>query len=94
LSCVHKHHIASTLTLKYTSGFMLTRFQSMTAIEELVSHGYIKDIDPVQNIDITRSYVRAFFDQYLNNEPQSLLDGPSADFPEVKFNQVYTRKRM
>ncbi|WP_342438494.1 prolyl oligopeptidase family serine peptidase [Paenibacillus sp. FSL L8-0436] len=68
--------------------------QSFTEIALLSPSLFAKDIDPVQNIDITRSYVRAFFDQYLNNEPQSLLDGPSADFPQVKFDQEYTRKRM
>ncbi|MEK5024104.1 MULTISPECIES: alpha/beta hydrolase family protein [unclassified Paenibacillus] len=68
--------------------------QSFTEIALLSPSLFAKDIDPVQNIDITRSYVRAFFDQYLNNKPQSLLDGPSADSPEVKFDQEYTRKRM
>ena len=35
-------------------------------------------------LQITNTYVRAFFDQTLKGIPAPLLDGPSADFPEVK----------
>jgi hypothetical protein len=35
--------------------------------------------------DITRAYVRAFFDQHLNGRPQPLLDQPSPRYPEVTF---------
>ncbi|HEY2491792.1 MAG TPA: hypothetical protein VGI33_02540 [Paenibacillus sp.] len=55
---------------------------------------FAKDIDPVHNIDITRSYVRAFFDQYLKGEQQPLLDGPSPQFPEATYDKVYTKKRL
>ena len=36
-------------------------------------------------LDITRAYVRAFFDQHLRGEPQALLDQPSPRYPEVAF---------
>ena len=36
-------------------------------------------------LEITRAYVRAFFDQHLRGEPQPLLDQPSARYPEVTF---------
>ena len=36
-------------------------------------------------LDITRAYVRAFFDQHLRGEPQGLLDRPSPRYPEVTF---------
>ena len=36
-------------------------------------------------LDITRAYVRAFFDQHLRGEPQALLDRPSARYSEVTF---------
>ncbi len=65
--------------------------QSYTDIALLSPKLFAKGIDPVHTIDITRSYVRAFFDQYLKKEPQLLLKGPSADFPEVKFDQEYTK---
>jgi dienelactone hydrolase len=38
-----------------------------------------------RSLDITRAYVRAFFDQHLRGEPQSLLDEPSPRYPEVTF---------
>ncbi|HEY2494375.1 MAG TPA: prolyl oligopeptidase family serine peptidase [Paenibacillus sp.] len=68
--------------------------QSFTEIALLSPSLFAKDIDPVHNIDITRSYVRTFFDQYLKGEPQALLDGPSPEYPEVKFDEVYTKKRV
>jgi hypothetical protein len=36
-------------------------------------------------LDITRAYVRAFFDQHLRGTPQALLDQPSPRYPEVTF---------
>jgi dienelactone hydrolase len=38
-----------------------------------------------RSLDITRAYVRAFFDQHLRSEPQTLLDQPSRRYPEVTF---------
>ena len=38
-----------------------------------------------RSLDITRAYVLAFFDEHLRGERQSLLDGPSARYPEVGF---------
>ncbi|MEV3990558.1 alpha/beta hydrolase [Streptomyces sp. NPDC049837] len=37
--------------------------------------------------EITRTYVAAFFDQHLKGVGQPLLDGPSADHPEVVFHK-------
>jgi dienelactone hydrolase len=36
-----------------------------------------------RSVEITRRYVRAFFDLHLNGEPQPLLDPPSRCYPEV-----------
>jgi dienelactone hydrolase len=36
-----------------------------------------------RSVEITRRYVRAFFDLHLNGEPQPLLDSPSGCYPEV-----------
>jgi dienelactone hydrolase len=44
-------------------------------------------------LDITRAYVRAFFDQHLRGEPQSLLDQPSPRYPEVTFCSPETEPR-
>ena len=38
-----------------------------------------------RSLDITRAYVRAFFDQHLRSKPQALLDQPSPSYPEVTF---------
>jgi dienelactone hydrolase len=37
-------------------------------------------------IEITRTYVTAFFDLHLRRIPQPLLDNPTAANPEVRFN--------
>jgi dienelactone hydrolase len=44
-------------------------------------------------LDITRAYVRAFFDQHLRGKPQSLLDQPSPHYPEVTFCSPETEIR-
>ena len=38
-----------------------------------------------RSLDITRAYVRAFFDQHLRGRRQALLDQPSPRYPEVTF---------
>ncbi len=38
-----------------------------------------------RSLDITRAYVRAFFDQHLRGRPQARLDEPSPRYPEVTF---------
>ncbi|RXZ83711.1 lipase [Paenibacillaceae bacterium] len=66
--------------------------QSFTEIPLLSPALFAKDIDPFHNIDITRSYVAAFFDYYLKGEKQPLLDGPSPEFPEVEYDENYTKR--
>ena len=41
-----------------------------------------------RSLDITRAYVRAFFDQHLRGEPQALLDQPSPRYPEVARAEI------
>jgi hypothetical protein len=43
------------------------------------------DLPGARSLDITRGYVRAFFDQHLRGSPQALLDQPSPRYPEVTF---------
>jgi dienelactone hydrolase len=38
-----------------------------------------------RSLDITRAYVRAFFDLHLCGRPQALLDQPSPSYPELTF---------
>ena len=47
--------------------------------------GLLGSIDGVRGLQITRAYVRAFFDTYLNNTPSPLLRGPASAYPEVQF---------
>jgi dienelactone hydrolase len=42
-------------------------------------------ISGARSLDITRAYVRAFFDQHLRGRPQALLDQASPRYPEVTF---------
>ena len=42
-------------------------------------------IDPYRALDVTRAYVRAFFDQHLRCKPQPLMAAPSSAYPEVTF---------
>ncbi len=45
-----------------------------------------------RSLDITRAYVRAFFDQHLRSEPQALLEKPSPRYPEVTFCSPETNR--
>lgn len=47
--------------------------------------GALGSIDGARGLQITRAYVRAFFDTYLNQTPSPLLQGPSSAYPEVQF---------
>ncbi len=43
------------------------------------------EIDGARMVDITRVYVRAFFDRYLNDGFGAVLDGPDPEYPEVQI---------
>jgi hypothetical protein len=47
--------------------------------------GVLGSIDGVRGLQITRAYVRAFFDTYLNRIPSPLLQGSTSAYPEVQF---------
>lgn len=47
--------------------------------------GVLGSIDGTRGLQITRAYVRAFFDTYLTKRPSRLLQGPSRSYPEVQF---------
>ncbi|MFF4774713.1 hypothetical protein ACFY05_17825 [Microtetraspora fusca] len=42
-------------------------------------------------MDITRTYVAAFFDLHLRKKPQPLLDEPSTRYPEIKYCSAETK---
>lgn len=45
-------------------------------------------IDPARALAITKSYVEAFFDEYLKGTRTDLLNGPSTAYPEITFETV------
>ena len=50
-------------------------------------------IDAHRVLEITNAYTLAFFDTYLNAKESRLLDGPSAQYPEVEIERLYTSER-
>ncbi|MCW6004803.1 hypothetical protein K1W54_09415 [Micromonospora sp. CPCC 205371] len=42
-------------------------------------------LDGARALDVTRAYVRAFFDRHLSSRSGHLVERPSASFPEVTF---------
>jgi pimeloyl-ACP methyl ester carboxylesterase len=62
--------------------------QSFTDIPMLVGSlgiGLPTGLSADRSMELTRTYVRAFFDQHLGHKPQPLLDEPSTRYPEVKL---------
>ena len=47
--------------------------------------GLLGSIDGMRGLQITRAYVRAFFDTYLGSAPSPLLRGSTSAYPEVQF---------
>ncbi|MFJ2767715.1 alpha/beta hydrolase family protein [Streptomyces sp. NPDC087300] len=45
----------------------------------------IGTVDPGRAVTAQRAYVASFFDRWLKNEDDGLLDGPSARYPEIEF---------
>lgn len=42
-------------------------------------------LDPARSVAIERTYLAAFFDLWLKNKDNHLLDGPSDDYPEIEL---------
>lgn len=47
--------------------------------------GLSGSIAPRRMLALTNDYVGAFFDKHLMGVPEPLLDGPSAQYPEVRL---------
>jgi hypothetical protein len=41
----------------------------------------------LRRMQVVRAYVNGFFDKHVLGKPTPLLDGPSADYPEVRFHR-------
>jgi predicted dienelactone hydrolase len=47
--------------------------------------GILGSIDGARGLRIASAYLAAFFGQTLKDQPSPMLQGPSADYPEVRF---------
>ena len=54
-----------------------------------ISHwlGITGPIDGKMALNTVNAYTLAFFDQHLKSHSEALLDGPSAQYPEVSFEK-------
>lgn len=63
---------------------------SLPGRETSVRLVWVGDVEGLRAIQIVRVYLLAFFDTYLKGEENVLLDGPSAEYPEVNFESRNT----
>lgn len=69
--------------IENTRHYNFADLQFVTPLYRFV--GLTGDIDPARSASIVNAYTLEFFDKYLKNKDGRLLDGPSGDYPEVKF---------
>jgi dienelactone hydrolase len=72
------------------TGTQHASFTDVGMLGDQLGVDYGADISGERATEITRRYVRAFFDQHLRHRPQPLLDRPSTRYPEVEFCSVAT----
>jgi Platelet-activating factor acetylhydrolase, isoform II len=74
-----RYHLSIKGTQHFNFSDYAVYFSPMRAL------GLLGSIDGVRGLQITRAYVRAFFDTFLNQIPSALLRGPGSAYPEVQF---------
>jgi dienelactone hydrolase len=67
------------------AGAVHASFTDLALLADQIGIDIGADLPGARSLDITRAYVRAFFDQHLCDRPQALLDQPSPRYPEVTF---------
>lgn len=67
------------------AGAVHASFTDMALLADQIGIDTGAGLPGARSLDITRGYVRAFFDQHLRSRPQALLDQPSPLNPEVTF---------
>jgi predicted dienelactone hydrolase len=67
------------------AGAMHASFTDLALLADQTGIDIGAGLPGARSLDITRAYVRAFFDQHLRSSPQALLDQPSPRYPEVTF---------
>jgi predicted dienelactone hydrolase len=65
-----------------------TGHSAMTDLAPLAEQAGLNqdETDGLRSSDIARTYVTAFLDEHLRCEDEPVLDGPSAEWPEVDFH--------
>ncbi|WP_121156057.1 alpha/beta hydrolase family protein [Micromonospora pisi] len=67
------------------AGSVHASFTDYDLLAEQIGADLGSDLTGLRSVEITRRYVRAFFDLNLRGVAQPLLDRPSARYPEVRF---------
>jgi predicted dienelactone hydrolase len=67
------------------AGAIHASFTDLALLADQVGIDVGAGLPGARSLDITRAYVRAFFDQHLRSKPVALLDQPSPRYPEVAF---------
>jgi len=68
------------------SGMFHINFTDAPYFSPLFSRlGVTGPINAQRGFDIVNAYSLAFFDQHLKGHPAALLDGPTSQYPEVRF---------
>lgn len=75
---------AEHLSFTDTEGLILQAAKILGLGQEAVL-GYVGTMDPDEGVRIQQAYPLAFFDLHLRHRASRLLDGPSPEFPAVKF---------
>jgi len=75
------------------AGAQHASFTDLALLADQVGIDIGASLPGARSLDITRAYVRAFFDQHLRGKPQSLLDQPSPSYPEVTFCSPKAQRR-
>jgi hypothetical protein len=73
------------------TGTVHASFTDIALLAERLGIELGDDLPAARAQEITRSYVRAFFDLHLRNRPQRLLNKPSSRYPGVQFCTVETK---
>jgi dienelactone hydrolase len=74
------------------AGAIHASFTDLALLADQVGIDIGAGIPGARSLDITRAYVRAFFDLHLHNRPQNLLDRPSPRYPEITFCSPETNR--
>jgi len=67
------------------AGAVHASFTDLALLAEQTGIDIGAGLSGARSLDITRAYLRAFFDQHLRGRPPALLDQPSPGYPEVTF---------